>query len=226
MAMKKAEMEAASGDYKYLMMQARAAERDGLFRRAVELAIASWDHIDGMMKYERKYSQEEFGSIRAIEMVLRYAPLLLDVASLEKLQELLKQFRGIEKNTSESLGEKLAAARALMWEAHRLWEHVERHPGIRQDTLRRDLGGDQEKWRSVAEGWERMGLLFRTQDGRSYTLALTTRLGQVVKAKCPACAHIGEAPKAMFLEEMPCPECGASALFVILATRPGATSKE
>jgi endogenous inhibitor of DNA gyrase (YacG/DUF329 family) len=151
---------------------------------------------------------------------------LFDLNSLDILQALLKDCPRIEKNTSDNLAGQLGAARKLMWDAHRLWDHLERNPDSRQDELRRVLGGDQDQWRDMAENWERMGLLRRTPEGGTYRLALSARMGEIVAAKCPACGNIIEAPKGMCLEEVPCPECRATVLFVILSLRPSADAKE
>ncbi|KKM23055.1 hypothetical protein LCGC14_1619070 [marine sediment metagenome] len=226
MAMTKADMESHRAEYVALMADARSAEREGLYTRSVELALRSWDHIDGMMQYERKHNKKEFASIQAVDMVLKYAPLVFDTHSLDKLEALLKARRRIDKNTSESLADKLSNARALMWEAHRLWDHVERNPGTRQDKLRRVLGGEQEQWRSFANTWEAMGLVSRTPEGGSYRLALSTRMGGVVSAKCPSCGSVANAPKGMFLEDTACPECRDTVLFVILPTKPPTDTKE
>ena len=226
MVMKKAEMEKHRMEYRALMDQARAALQEGLYRNAVKAALSSWDHVDGMMQFERKYENREFTSIESIELVLRYAPLLLDSQSLDRLASLLKSQRRIDKNTSVSLDDKLAKARAQIWDAHKLWEYLEGHPDTRQDELRQILGGEQEEWRSAAEAWEKMGLVRRTPEGRSYRLALSTRMGEIVSGKCPSCGAVAEAPKAMFLEELTCQYCQASGVFVILSRRAPSTNKE
>ena len=107
----------------------------------------------------RRYKEEEFETINAIDLALKYAPLLLDFESLDELEQLLKDRKRIEKNTSHDLNDKLATARTQMWEAHRLWDHLERNPHSRQSELRQVLGGDQAQWRAIAELWEKMGLL-------------------------------------------------------------------
>ncbi len=218
MAMTKAEMEAHRTEYFALMGKARAAQQDGLYRKAIELALASYDHIDGMMQYERRYEEREFDSVESIDLILKYAPVLFDFPSLDALEDLLKTQRRIEKNTSDDLGERLSNARTLMWDAHRMWDHLEQHPEARQDDLRHALGGDQDRWRSVAERWAKMGLLHRTPEGNSYRLALCTRMGQVVSGKCFSCGAVAEAPKAMFMEELACPDCRTRGLFVIIET--------
>ena len=224
--MKKAEMEAHHVQYHALMDRARLAEQKGLYRTAVQAALDSWDHIDGMMQYERKYEKKEFSSIPAIDMVLNYAPLLFDSRSLDSLENLLKESRRIGRDTVEDLGQKLEKARDRMWQNCRLWDYLEMHPGTRQDMLRGVLGGRQDEWRSVAEDWEKMGLLVRTLQGDAYTLAISTRMGQIVKGKCPSCGAIAERPKALFLENLPCRDCGASVSFVILPENPPADAKE
>ncbi len=220
MAMKKGEMQDHRDRYGAIMSEARRAHQQGLCREAVELAMSCWEYIDGMMQYERKYEQREFDSIDAIEMVLRYAPVLFDYASLDRLDALLEEKRRIERDTSADMAERLADARSLMWDAHRLWNHLEHHADVRQDQLRLVLGGNQDRWRSIAEAWDKMGLITRKPQGGSYELELSTRLGQVVDGKCSACGGTVEAPKAMFLEKLKCPGCGKQAMFIILQIAP------
>jgi len=215
MAMTKAEMERDYRNYETKMKTARAAHRDGMYRDAVKLALSAWDHIDGMMQYARRYEKTEFDSIEAIDLVLKYAPMLFDYATLDTLESMLKSQRRIERDTAADMGEKLSSARALMWDAHRMWNHIEEHAETMQDELRARLGGDQAGWRSIAEAWEKMGILRRSADSGSYRLALITRLGEVVSAKCPSCGEVADAPKAMWLEYTVCPHCHASVLFVI-----------
>ena len=215
--MKKAEMEHHHAEYHSKLGKARAAKQRGLYREAIQLVLSSWGHIDGMLRYERKYGGAELATIEAIDMVFEYAPFLLDLQSLERLESLLKNHRRIDKDTSESMVDKLAKARALMWDAHRMWNHLEGHPDARDDELAQALDGAETQWRPIAETWEKMGLLDRTPDGSSNRWALSTRLGQVVSAKCPSCGGVAEGPKAMFFEELSCPECHVVVSFVILA---------
>ena len=224
--MNKAEMEDHRNRYLDLMAEASSAERVGLYRVVVEKAMACWEHIDGMMRYERKYGDKGFTSVPAIDLILKYAPLLLDFAGLNKLEDLLKDYRLIEKHTTVNLGDKLDATRALMWDVHRLWDYLEQNPNSRQDELRRLLGGRKQRWQDIVEAWEKMGLLRRKPEGATYRLVLATRMGEVVSAKCPACGELVEAPKATCLEETACPKCEKRVLFVILSTRPASKAKE
>jgi hypothetical protein len=215
--MTKAEMEEHNQQYHALMAQAEAALRQGLTRQAVQNALAAWDHIDGMMQYARKYEDAQFDTIPAIDLVLEYVPLLLDFRQLDKLDALLRDYRRIERDTAADVGQQLAEARERMSAAYRLWDYIEHHPDVRQAELRVALGGKQQQWADIVTAWEKMGLLRRIPDGNTYRLALNTRMGELVPAKCPECGNLTQAPKAMFLDEMPCPQCKKRALFVLVA---------
>ena len=217
MAMKKADMEIDNKAYQMLLSKAKDAEREGLLNIAMKAALESWNFIDGMMQYQRRYEQQEFTSITTIHMILRYAPLLLDAKSLDHLEELLNDYRRIERNTSDSLVEKLVESRAKLKDNHRLWHLLEYNSDVRMRNLRSELGGDQDYWRMVCERWEKMGLIIRTPVDGSYELELATRLGQLVTAKCFGCGSLVEAPKAMFFETFHCDTCESATNHVILS---------
>lgn len=216
MAMKKADMEWHHAEYARLMGLARAAQRQGLHRDAVSFALATWDHIDGMMQFARKYEERAFTSVESLDLVLKWTPPLLDFESLNSLESLLERQRRIERDTTDDMGARLEQAKLNMSDAHRLWGYIENHPQCRQDSLASVLGGDQRRWRAIAEAWDELGLITRTADRASYLLSLGLRLGQVVWAKCSACGHKAEAPKAMFLEDVQCHRCRQKRSFVIL----------
>ena len=46
--MKKTEMEEHHTAYHELVTQARSAERTGLYRMAMQLALSSWEHVDAI----------------------------------------------------------------------------------------------------------------------------------------------------------------------------------
>jgi hypothetical protein len=221
--MNKTEMEYNRSEYNAWMERAKLAEGQVLYVKAIEAAMRAWQHIDGMIQFEKKYGlyrerDEPFGKIAAIELVLDLAPLLLHFEALNALENLLRQCPRLARKGSASLVDKLASARERMWLNHRLWDHLDRNPDARQDELRSALGGDQDNWRSLAGEWEAMGLIRRRPEGGTYRLTLSTRMGEQVRAKCPSCGNVAEGSKAMFLEMVPCTKCCAKALFVILPT--------
>ena len=217
MAKKKEELAAQYHFYEASMKKAKRFIGQGLYAEAVKSALEGCEHVDSMMQYAHKYQEREFHNIEAIDLVVKYAPFLFDFESLNSLEELLKSCKRIEKNTSVCIGDRLAGARNLVAQAHILWNYLDREPDVRQDQLRKNLGGEQEEWRYIAEHWEKMGLIIRQKEGASYRLSLQTRMEAETKGKCPRCGSFQEAPRAMLLEETACPDCGATVCFVILS---------
>ncbi|HEV2970555.1 MAG TPA: hypothetical protein VGY55_11345 [Pirellulales bacterium] len=217
MPMTKAEMEAHRVQYHLEIAKARAAEQAGLYREAIAAALASWDHIDGMMQFERKYEEGTFSNIDGLELVLRYAPLLFDFESLDKLETLLKIQRRIVKNSAGDLPERLGSARELMWVAHRIWNEIERRPQPLQPPTIRGSAKENDRSTAVTDAWEKMRLLHWCSDGTSYHLAFSTQMDRAAFAKCPVCGAVAKGPKRVFLDEVKCPKCSGSVTFVILA---------
>ncbi len=206
------------------MGQARSALKDGRHDEAVQIAASSCKYIDGMMQFERKYEDREFSNIEAIDVVLDYAPLLFHSQVLDDLESLLKSQKRIDRDASDDLAGDLSKARTRMWEAYRLWNYIEQNGECRQDELRTALGGNQDQWRSIAESWEKIGLIRRTSESGTYRLSLATRIDAVVMAKCPACGMAVKWTKYKLLDKADCPKCRTKGMFVLLSRAPS-TSK-
>lgn len=225
MAMKKAEMEEHRERYHAVIAEARSALEQGDYRKAIELAVSSWEYIDGMMQYERRYEDAQFNSIEGIDIVLQYAPFLLDLQSIDTTESLLKLQRRVEKNTSANMGDRLTKARELVWDAYRMWDLLNRQAEVRQDDLRRLLGGHMDRWRSLAEAWDKMGLVGRIPEHGSYRLSILTRMNEEILAKCPSCGVVVKAAKSKLLVEQACPKCHGRVLFVLLLRKPSVVEK-
>lgn len=216
MAKKKAELQADRDAYDAALRLVRAELSADRLTVAVRSAVQGLAFVDGMMAYRRQYDDVDFRSVELIDVILRYAPLVFDARSLAALDETLRTQKRIDRHASDDLAARLETARADLRRNHTLWNHLERHPDSRQDELRRRLGGDQDDWRWTCETWEKLGLLRRSPAGASYTLALVTRTGAVVSAKCPGCGGVELAPKAMFYDRIDCPTCRETQAFVLL----------
>jgi hypothetical protein len=218
MAKTKTELEADSDRHQELMAEARAKLQRGELSQAIQAAVSAWPYVDGMMQYDRRWgSKSEFETVDSIALVLRYAPLLFDFDSLEKLSALLKSQRRIDKNAAADIGADLDVAKATMWDAHRLWALLQSEGEIRQDTLRQRFGGDQDRWRWISETWDRIGLVRRTPESGSYRLSIVTRLDSRIRGKCSSCGAVGQAPRIQLLQAISCPKCKRSGFFVLLA---------
>lgn len=213
--MKKSELQEHSEEYHRRMQIASTAEANGYYREAIDWAISAWPFIDGMMQFERRYNEKDFYGIDAIDLVLRYAPLILSLEKLDRLDELLRERKRIEKHTEEDVTAKVVAARQQVSQNHRLWCYLEANPGTRQNDLVERLGGRKRDWDQVIQGWLKMSLVTADCNDGFTKLSLRTRMGQVVKARCPCCGCISEGPKGIFLDSTRCLECHQDVLFVI-----------
>jgi hypothetical protein len=220
--MTKAELEATSVSYHELVEGARRLQSTGLVKNAMEMAAKAWECVEGMLQYERRYEKAEVGAVDAFDIVLNAAPLLLDLKALNQLEQFIASRRKLSRDKSLNLPERIVEARGRIEENHRLFGLIQERPDMTQDALRRELGGEQAHWRATVDAWELMGLLHRTPLSGSFTLRLATRMGEVVKAKCPRCAESINAPKAMVLEKLKCPGCAHSVWFVMLTGGPTA----
>lgn len=220
--MAKADLVAAQAAYDDDMSAARKAETERQFSRALRYAVSAWDHVDGMMQYERRYEEKDFKSVPCVDMVLRLAPLLFDIESLEHMTLMLKARKGVERHTSDDLGERLERARNRLHEAHRLWSLLEQNTWTRQDELRSRLGGEQEDWRTLADRWEGIGVIERRRESGAVFLRLSTDMDENVPAKCSACGQLNLVQKVRCLGPITCPHCQRTCVPVI--SRPDATA--
>lgn len=217
--MKKAELEHHDNAYQALMYKANAALRSNLYGEATDFAVAAWDHIDGMIQFQRKFADNEVSSVQAIDIVLHYAPLLMDFETLDRLEGLLHSQRRITKSTDIDWETRLRAARVAMWECHQFWTYFEEHGSV--DEAVPDFGKDDRKhWPRIAEDWIAMGLVSRDRTVNASLLSLVTDYSDVVLAKCPSCGSLVKGRKSGCLEEHHCPKCHKRHVFVMLAKSP------
>jgi hypothetical protein len=213
--MKKSEMAEMAANYHDRVTRARQAGEDGDYAGAIKRAASAWGLVDAMLKHDRSESRES-ESIEAFDLVAEYAPPAMDFRSLNDLETFLSENKRLARFADGQPTARLTKARALMWDAHRLWTEIERSPGLLQSSLPSRFGKPASHWTSIVAAWNKMRLVERQPDGSSFRLSLATRLGQLVSGKCPGCGHKEEVPKAMFLDKLKCPQCMARVLFVIL----------
>jgi hypothetical protein len=217
MAKNKAQLQLEATQYRAAVAAMRAAHGEGQTLRAIEIAMGACDQIDGMLQFEKRYEERsDRKSVETIDYVLRYAALTFDRPSLDRLAEVLKSQKRIEKNTTDDLSQRLQDSYTLMWDAHRLWSVLEQVESTPQDKLRTVLGGDQEHWRNISEDWEKLGLIERIPERGSYRLSLATRVSAVVRGKCRSCGATGKAAMGILLYEIVCPKCKTSSKFVFV----------
>jgi hypothetical protein len=210
---KKAELESDFNQYSILRSKMRHAENVGQFQEALVIAVASFEHIDGMMQFDKKFGkQSQFYSIDTIDFVLKHAPMLFDIASIDKLEVLLKAKRTIEKNTTADLAELVTTARSNVLEAYRLWTLFDEAHAVTKTHLK-----NEPILRTIVKFWLKLGLVrLVTSDGAEHH-EFTTRMTEKVRGKCPSCGATGAGTKLKLLDVINCPRCKKSVNFVFLA---------
>jgi hypothetical protein len=209
---KKAELEIDFRQYQASKANMLRAQKEGQYQAALDFAVSSFNHIDGMMQFDRKYrGQTECHSVDTIDFVLKYAPLLFDYESLDKVEELLKSQRRIEKNTTADLAEALASARSKTWDCYRLWTLIENSGEVAANDLKHE-----PLLRSIANSWRKLGIL-RHKVNDEKTQVFVTRLDDKVRGKCPSCGATGAGAKVKLIEPITCPRCKQTVCFVLLA---------
>jgi hypothetical protein len=213
MSMTKVDMAKHKEEYFAKLSEATAAERDRRFNEALRYALASWDHIVGMMQYCRKFEGATIERLEAIDLVLRLAPAFMDFQSINKLEGLLRDRRQIQRHVTADLGAALTDAKARLRAAYTLWDQLER------EVESIPLSEDKERsHKEILTQWQDMGLVRAVSIDGAVRVILSTRMNETVRGKCPSCGAIGKAEKARFLEEHSCPRCHTRVIFVILAS--------
>ena len=205
-------MEADHGQYMALVSSATTAEWERRYWDAIRLARSAWPHIDGTLQYARRYMAEPLTGVEAIDVVLRCAPVLLDTRSLTAVTTLLAECKRIEREAGK-YADRLDAATVRLGENHRLWSALHQAGEIADGE--QPSAATPEQWGRTSEEWAAVGLVTRAAG----TTRLTTRLGELVTAKCATCGRAVEAPKGMFFEPLPCDGCGTVDYLVIAAGR-------
>ena len=195
-------MELAVRAYGEDIVNAKDLIRRGSIAEAIQCAVSAWQHLDGMMRYQKKYAQIEFDSVECIDLVCEYAPIVLDYESLDALESLLGSQRRIDRNTSESLSQKLGEARARLRVCWGIIDYFERLGP--QPELPRDVGTTESRVSAgIVEKLIEHGVLLQ----RGGHFRLVTRMHELWIAKCCLCGVRCQAPKRRFLAYTSCPSC-------------------
>ncbi len=212
---KKSELESAYYKHEALVELACNEEKAGNYQSAIAISLQACDYINGMLQFMSRYQdKKEVQTFESVEVVMRHAPFIFDWESLDRLAELLKSQRRIEKNTTADLAESISTARALMWDAYRLWNYLEDKETIGQEELRTKNGSICGSWQAIIKRWIQMGLVAQIPE-MSYALA--TCMDAKVRGKCPSCGATGASSKEKLLHEIQCPRCKNKVHFVLLS---------
>lgn len=215
--MKKADMEYHYECYHALLNEACDFVKSMEIRKALGKAKESWQHIDGMMRYEKKARDRQLRSVASLDLIVRYAPLMFDQNCLDELESLLKASRRIERGAEKSVAAAIDDARTVMWDAYDIWNLLEHAPDITVQECSRRLSRPPKRLATILDTWEEIGIVREVGVGASKRFTLATRTGEIVSGKCTACGRVSDVPKALCFELTTCSHCSASVYLVILS---------
>jgi hypothetical protein len=206
--MKIAELEGHYEAYTDSERTIRAMVSGGEFPRVFAVCTASFPHIVPAIQFRKKTgSTPETPEFSAFSTIWKYAPPLFEHTAIESLFEFVNSARVLSQSEKNFL-DSIEAARKREQLAHRLWNHLERHPGMLQRDIRTDLGVIQEEAVHIVELWEELGILDREPEDRTYRLYFRTRLDTEMTGVCPNCGVRGKARKELFFRSIACQKCG------------------
>ncbi|MGA2031444.1 MAG: hypothetical protein ABSG68_04245 [Thermoguttaceae bacterium] len=206
--MKIAELEAHHDAYAVSERTIRAMVKNGEFPGVFSVCTASFQHIVPAMNYRKKKGvTPEIPDPSAFTTICKYAPPLFEHAAIESLFEFVNSSRLLTQSEKSFL-DSVETARKRVQLARRLWNHLERHPGMFQRDIRGELGVAPEHAEGIIEVWDKLGVVDRMPEDRSYRLYFRTRLDTEVAGLCPNCGVRGTGRKELFFRSIVCKKCG------------------
>jgi len=212
----KAELESASRHYHHYLVAAKTAIQAGNIFAAIQNSVASLSSIDGMMQFERKSNQREFNSIETIELILTYSPVIFDSESLDRLADVLKSQKRIDKNASADIAKNLKTARQQLNNSYQLWLHLLQFPNHTIEAAMENVGAPKEWLTWLVQYWEMQGYARRIElTGKTHVQVMLPQ-DEIVSAKCPGCGVVGNGKKWQFWNTNTCPKCKHQVVFVMI----------
>jgi hypothetical protein len=188
---------------------------NGEFPKVFSVCTDSFPHIVPAINFRRKRGiSPEIPDFLAFITIWKYAPPLFEHTAIELLFEFVNSSR-ILSQSGKDFVDSIETARKREQLAHRLWNHLERHPGMLQRDIRTELGVVQEDAVNIVELWEKLGILDRQSEDRSYRLYFHTRLDTEVVGLCPNCGVRGKGRKEAFFRSVACQKCGEQGYYCI-----------
>jgi hypothetical protein len=213
--MKIAELEAHHDAYEDSEETILAMVDSGEFPKVFSVCMASFPHIVPAISYRKKRGiAPETPDFSAFTTICKYAPPLFEHTTIESLLEFINSSRVLVQSEKRFL-ESIEAALRHEKIAHKLWNHLESHPGTFQPNIRTELGVVYEDAVDIVEVWKELGILDRQPEERSYRLNFRTRLDTEVAGLCPNCGVRGKGRKELFFRLMRCQKCGTEGFYHI-----------
>lgn len=213
--MKITELEAHHDAYSDSERTIRAMVDNRKFPAVFSACINAFPHVVPAIKYRKKRDiVPETPELTAFTTICKYAPPLFEHAAIETLLHFVESTRFLARHENDFLP---SAKAALVREqlAQKLWNHLEKQPGMLQRDIRTELGVIQEEAVKIIELWDMLGIINRQSEARSYRLHFRTCLDAEVFGRCPNCDVRGKGLKELFFRSIPCQKCGTEGYYHI-----------
>jgi len=215
--MRIAEMEAAHDQL--MALEAKIAEMQSAleYPGVFQFCEASFPHIVPAIKFRKRRSiTPETPQLRSFAALWIYGPPLFEHAVLESALAFVRSTRFLAKHengylqTAEAAVEREEAARIL-------WNHLEREPGTLQKSIGPQLNLERDVAVSILDVWERLGVVVREREKKTYKLYLGTRLDEETEGICLFCGLRVKGHKVHLLKPVSCQRCKAEDYYHIVA---------
>ena len=212
--MKIAEMEAGHDAYIGLEDKIRTMVAGREFPAVFPVCVAAFPHIVPAISYRKKRAIEpEIPEFLPFSVICKYAPPLFEHAVIESLFKFVNSTRVLmqsERNFLDSVVAAPGASSSPIASGITLKAIREFHRDVQTE-----FGVGQDDAVDVVEFWEKLGILERHPDERSYQLHFRTRLGTEVAGRCPQCGVRGKGRKGAIPSVGGVPEMRAEAYYHI-----------
>jgi hypothetical protein len=211
--MKKAELEGHFRAYETLVETIQTMVGNRRIRGALSTCLSSFPHVVPMTMYRKREGMEpDFPELVPFDAILRYAPPLFEHATIQSLQEFAQTTRQLSRHPNE-YAKAIEAALEREDLARRVWNRVERDPGVMQDDLCRHLGVSENRLLEIVGPWEYLGVARRKRDGTDWKLRLVSCLDEQMVGVCPVCGTAGRGQRSTLFCQVPCKGCGTTGYY-------------
>lgn len=218
--MKIAEMEYHHDAFLASEQSIRAHVQARRFESVFSQCEDSLPHIVPAIRFRKKRDiNPEVPSLRCINVVCKYAPLLFERDCLARVHDFITSNRALAKYDGDYLG-KVEMAIEQQETARILWNGIAAKPGFLQRNIRKQLGLDRDTVVAILGVWEELGVVCRTKSRGSYRIDFPSRLDAVTDGCCPKCGIRGKARKELFLKPVTCRKCGFQGFYHIICGMP------
>lgn len=195
---------------------AAVALANGRYKDALRLALGTLDDVDAMIQYRAKYEKTEVTSVETIDLILRYAPLLLDTAAIDELASVLKRYKRIDRVIPADLASETVQARRRTEIACNLHSIIRREGHIAVSRLLEQLPADERPiGKAILLEWLSMGIATKQADASESMIELTTVMARPARGVCFSCGAEVTAPKRLLAQGGTCPGCRKKSIFVL-----------